>query len=89
LSDQYAFVKQGIAAVMPSPGFKCSDPKIARFEILGKREETRYHQPRDDMEQPGLDFDAATKYARFGFSVRFPDCGRDAASHLEEGRFLG
>jgi Peptidase family M28/PA domain len=66
-SDQYSFVKQGIPAVMPSPGFKSSDPKIAPFEILGKWEDTRYHQPQDDMEQPGLDFDAATKYARFIF----------------------
>ncbi len=66
-SDQYSFVKQGIPAVMPSPGFKSSDPKIAPFEILGKWEDTRYHQPQDDMEQPGLDFDAATKYARFVF----------------------
>jgi hypothetical protein len=66
-SDQYSFVKQGIPAVMPSPGFKSSDPKIAPFEILGKWEDTRYHQPQDDMEQPGLDFDAAAKYARFVF----------------------
>lgn len=64
-SDQYSFVKQGIPAAMPSPGFKSSDPKIAPFEILEKWEQTRYHQPQDDMEQPGLDFDAATKYARF------------------------
>lgn len=66
-SDQYSFVKQGIPAVMPSPGFKSSDPTIAPFDILGKWEEARYHQPQDDMEQPGLDFDAATKYARFVF----------------------
>jgi uncharacterized protein YbjT (DUF2867 family) len=26
-----------------------------------KGEDTRYHQPQDDMEQPGLDFDAAAK----------------------------
>ena len=64
-SDQYSFVKQGIPAVMPSPGFKSTDPAIAPFDILGKWEDTRYHQPQDDMEQPGLDFDAATKYARF------------------------
>jgi len=66
-SDQYSFVKQGIPAVMPSPGFKSSDPRIAPFEILEKWENTRYHQPQDDMEQPGLDFDASAKYARFVF----------------------
>jgi hypothetical protein len=66
-SDQYSFVKQGIPAVMPSPGFKSSDPKIDPFAILGKWEDTRYHQPQDDMDQPGLDFDAAAQFARFVF----------------------
>ena len=88
-SDQYSFVKQGIPAVMPSPGFKSSDPAIAPFDILGKWEDTRYHQPQDDMEQPGLDFDAATKYAQFVFL-----CGYLIASDQErpawnKGDFFG
>ena len=66
-SDQYSFVRQGIPATMPSPGFKSSDPKIDPAAIFGKWEETRYHQPQDDMDQPGLDFDAAAKFARFVF----------------------
>jgi Peptidase family M28 len=66
-SDQYSFVRQGIPAVMPPPGFKSSDPEIAPFEILGKWEDTRYHQPQDDIKQPGLHFDAAAKYPRFAF----------------------
>jgi hypothetical protein len=66
-SDQYSFVKQGIPAVMPSPGFKSSDAKLNPPAILEKWEDTRYHQPQDDMDQPGLDFDAAAKFARFAF----------------------
>jgi hypothetical protein len=66
-SDQYSFVRQGIPATMPSPGFKSNDPKINPPAIFGKWEETRYHQPQDDMDQPGLDFDAAAKFARFVF----------------------
>jgi Zn-dependent M28 family amino/carboxypeptidase len=66
-SDQYSFVRQGIPSTMPSPGFKSSDPKIDPAAIFGKWEETRYHQPQDDMDQPGLDFDAAAKFARFVF----------------------
>lgn len=66
-SDQYSFVKQGIPAVMPSPGFKSSDAKLNPPAIMEKWEETRYHQPQDDMDQPGLDFDAAAKFARFAF----------------------
>jgi hypothetical protein len=66
-SDQYSFVKQGIPAVMPSPGFKSSDPTLNPAEIFGKWEQTRYHEPQDDMQQPGLNFDAAAKFARFAF----------------------
>jgi hypothetical protein len=60
-------VKQGIPSVMPSPGFVSHDPKINPTTIFANWEKTRYHQPQDDMAQPGLDFDAAAKYARFIF----------------------
>ena len=66
-SDQYSFVKQGVPAIFPVPGFKSDDPKIKPTEIFKNWEQTRYHQPQDDMDQPGLDFDAAAKYARFVF----------------------
>jgi hypothetical protein len=66
-SDQYSFVKQGIPAVYPSPGIKSSDPKINPMAIFKEWEETRYHQPQDDMQQPNLDFNQAVKYARFAY----------------------
>jgi len=66
-SDQYSFVKQGIPAVMQSPGIKSSDPKIKPMEILMNWLATRQHQPSDDMNQPGLDFTAAAKFARYVF----------------------
>jgi len=66
-SDQYSFVKQGIPAVFPTPGFKSSDPKIDPVAIFKEWEATRYHQPQDDMQQPGLDFNQAVKYAQFAY----------------------
>ncbi len=66
-SDQYSFVKQGIPAVMPTPGVKSSDPKLSPGEIFENWERTRYHQPQDDMQQPGLDFETAAQFARFTF----------------------
>ncbi len=66
-SDQYSFVKQGIPAVMPTLGFNSSDPNIKPFALFMKWEQTRYHQPTDDMDQPGLDFNAAATFARFAF----------------------
>lgn len=66
-SDQYSFVKQGVPAVFPVPGFKSSDSKIHPEEIFKKWETERYHEPGDDMQQPGLLFDEAAKYGRFVF----------------------
>jgi hypothetical protein len=66
-SDQYSFVKQGIPAVFPVPGFKSNDPKIVPAAIFKKWESERYHEPGDDMEQPGLLFDEAARYGRFVF----------------------
>jgi len=66
-SDQYSFVKQGIPAVYPTPGLKSNDPKIDPVAIFKQWEDTRYHQPQDDMQQPNLDFDQAVKYAQFAY----------------------
>jgi hypothetical protein len=66
-SDQYSFVKQGIPSMMPTPGFKSSDPNFNPMKIFGEWEQTRYHHPQDDMEQPGLNFQSAVKFARLAF----------------------
>lgn len=66
-SDQYSFVKQGVPAIFPVAGFKSTDPDIKPAAIFENWEATRYHQPQDDMEQPGLDFEAAVQYAKFVF----------------------
>ncbi len=66
-SDQYSFIRQGIPALMLSPGHKSDDPAIDPAKISKHWEETRYHQPQDDMQQPGLDFEAAAAYARLAF----------------------
>ena len=66
-SDQYSFVKQGIPALYPTPGIKSDNPNIKPDEIFKNWEATRYHQPSDDMQQPGLDFAQAVKYADFIF----------------------
>jgi hypothetical protein len=70
-SDQYSFVKQGIPAVYPTPGLKSDDPKINPTAIFKNWERTRYHQPQDDMDQPGLDFEQAVKFARLNFLIGY------------------
>jgi Zn-dependent M28 family amino/carboxypeptidase len=64
-SDQYSFVKQGIPSIFPVAGFKSNDPGIDPAAIFKTWDQTRYHEPQDDMEQPGLDFNQAVKYAQF------------------------
>ena len=81
-SDQYSFVKQGIPSIFPVPGFHSGDPNVNPEAIFKNWEETRYHQPQDDMNQPGLDFDAATKYARFVFL-----CGWNIAQQKDRPRW--
>jgi hypothetical protein len=66
-SDQYSFVKQGVPAVFPVPGFKSHDPNIHPESIFKKWELERYHEPGDDMEQPGLMFDEAARFGQFLF----------------------
>jgi hypothetical protein len=66
-SDQYSFVKQGIPAVMPSPGFKSPDGSKKAWDIAMKWMDDTYHEPNDDMNQPNLDFVAAANFARFTF----------------------
>jgi Zn-dependent M28 family amino/carboxypeptidase len=88
-SDQYSFVKQGIPAVFPVPGFKSDDPKINPAAIFKNWEQTRYHQPQDDIDQPGLDFEAAAKYTRFVFLCGYLITEDDQRPTWNKGDFFG
>jgi hypothetical protein len=88
-SDQYSFVKQGIPAVFPVPGMKSDDPKIKPAEIFANWEATRYHQPNDDMNQPGLDFEQAAKFARFNLLVGYLVAQANERPTWKKGDFFG
>jgi len=88
-SDQYSFVKQGVPAVFPVPGFTSSDPKIKPMEIFKNWEATRYHHPGDDMNQPGLLFDEAAKYARFMFLCGYLVANETQRPAWNKGDFFG
>jgi hypothetical protein len=88
-SDQYSFVKQGVPSVFPVAGFKSDDPKVNPKALFENWEETRYHQPQDDMEQPGLDFDAAVKYTRFVFLCGWAISQQTERPHWNSGDFFG
>jgi hypothetical protein len=66
-SDQYAFVKQGIPALLTDAGTRSDNPAIQPEKISKGWKEKIYHSPQDNMNQPGLDFESAVKFARFNF----------------------
>lgn len=66
-SDQYSFVRQGIPSLALFAGFKSDDPNIKPAELFQNWAQTKYHQPQDDLQQPGLNFDSAATFARVGF----------------------
>ena len=66
-SDQYAFVKQGIPAILTDAGNKSDNPSIQPKKIEAEWKSTIYHSPQDNMSQPGLDFAAGVKFAEFNF----------------------
>jgi Zn-dependent M28 family amino/carboxypeptidase len=66
-SDQYAFVKQGIPAMMVDAGDKSNNPAIQPQKIEQAWKEKIYHSPQDNMNQPGLDFASGVKFAQFNF----------------------
>jgi hypothetical protein len=66
-SDQYAFVKQGIPAMLTNAGDKSTNPSINPKKIEEAWKDKIYHSPQDNMNQPGLDFGAGAKFARFNF----------------------
>jgi peptidase M28-like protein len=88
-SDQYSFVKQGVPAVFPVPGFKSDDPNIDPAKIFLKWEEERYHQPNDDMQQPNLDFAQAAKFARFNLLLGYLVAQADERPTWKNGDFFG
>ncbi len=88
-SDQYSFVRQGIPAMMVSPGFKSDDPAIEPAKIFENWGQTRYHQPQDDMQQPGLDFEAAALFGRFAYLCGYEIAQDTARPAWNPGDFFG
>jgi hypothetical protein len=88
-SDQYSFVRQGIPSIALSAGVKSNDPNIHPLALYLDWERTTYHQPRDDMQQPGLDFTAAAAYARVALLCGLLTADDAAVPQWNTGDFFG
>jgi Peptidase family M28 len=87
-SDQYSFVKQGIPAVAVDPGFKTVDPKVDGKKIAEEWEQKYYHKPQDDMNQPYLDLNAATKMVRLDMAIGYEIAQQTDRPHWNKGDFF-
>jgi hypothetical protein len=87
-SDQYSFVKQGIPAVAVDPGFKTVDAKLDGKKISEEWEEKYYHKPQDDMNQPYLDLNAATKMVRLDLAIGYEIAEQTDRPHWNKGDFF-
>jgi hypothetical protein len=87
-SDQYSFVKQGIPAVYVSEGFKTVDPKVDGKKLTLDWEATYYHTPKDDMNQPNLNFEAAVKCTRVIAAVSYELSQQTERPHWNQGDFF-
>jgi Zn-dependent M28 family amino/carboxypeptidase len=86
-SDQFSFVKEGIPSVAIDAGYKAVDPNLDGKKISDNFEQTRYHQPSDDMNQP-LNFDAAAKYTRIVLCVGYEVAQAENPPHWNAGDFF-
>jgi hypothetical protein len=53
--------------MLTNAGEKSTNPSINPKKIQDAWEDKIYHSPQDNMNQPGLDFEAGAKFARFNF----------------------
>jgi hypothetical protein len=88
-SDQYSFVRQGIPSFSLSAGFKSDDANIQPAKIMEEWEHKLYHNPKDDMQQPGLNFEAAALYAKTAFLCGLFTANDPSPPSWKPGDFFG
>jgi Zn-dependent M28 family amino/carboxypeptidase len=87
-SDHYAFVRQGVPALMLSSGLTSADPKVDGAALFGAWIGKVYHSPQDDLSQP-MDFAAAATIARLYFLIGHRVAEADGRPTWNAGDFFG
>ncbi len=88
-SDQYSFVRQGIPSIDLEAGFGSDDPQVKPAEISENWDSHVYHTPQDDMQQPGLNFEAAAALTRVAFLTGLYVAQQTAPPSWNPGDFFG
>ncbi|HYG63902.1 MAG TPA: M28 family metallopeptidase, partial [Thermoanaerobaculia bacterium] len=87
-SDQYSFVRQGVPAVFITHGAQSADPKIDGPARIVEWMRTRYHRPKDDMDQP-MHLESGVKFARLNFLIGYDVAQADQPPTWNPGDFFG
>jgi hypothetical protein len=87
-SDQYPFVKRGVPAIYVGMGNKAVDPAIDSLREQTHWVRTRYHSPKDDLEQP-LDYSVPATLARYNYLLGLEVANRTQPPKWTPGNFFG
>jgi Zn-dependent M28 family amino/carboxypeptidase len=87
-SDQYAFVRKGIPAMILKAGSKSTDPTVDGPAISKLWLREIYHSPKDDMKQP-FDFASGVRYAQMNFLVGYLVANGTSRPTWNRGDFFG
>lgn len=87
-SDQYPFIKRGIPAIYVGAGVVAVDPNVNVMNTMTEWMRTRYHSPKDDLDQP-YDPAVAAMLAEFDYRLGRTVANRDARPRWKQGDFFG
>ena len=87
-SDHFSFVKKGVPALWPIPGFATEDDPMGAFETVSSWYASRYHKRGDDMSAPFY-FDAGADFAQANFALGLAIANDPARATWNSGDFFG
>lgn len=87
-SDQYAFIRQGVPALMLGTGRHGLEPGVDLAPAWQEFLRTRYHRPNDDLAQP-IDWPSAGAYAAFATELVREIARMPEAPTWHPGNFFG
>jgi len=87
-SDQYPFVKRGVPALFAGIGTKGVDPAVDVEKLQRRWFVTRYHAPKDDLDQP-IDYPTGAKFTEFNYRLGLEVANRTAPPAWTPGNFFG
>jgi hypothetical protein len=86
-SDQYAFVRQGIPAIILKAGSKSTDPSVDAEKVTHEWLRNVYHTEKDDLDQP-MDFASGVRYAQTNFLLALSVANAAARPRWNAGDFF-